>query len=118
MDDMRSAARVRAHMEFLADDLLEGRGAGTLGYDLAAKHVASVLRTYGFEPGRHRRKLFPAGAIAPEPSRGCRAHADAKERPACWAKPLTYDVWQADKKAAVEQDLSSNCQATYEVSLK
>lgn len=34
------------------------------------------------------------------------------------AKPLTYDVWKADKKVAVEQNLSSNCQATHEVSLK
>lgn len=37
-------------MEFLANDLLEGREAGTRGYDVAAKYVASVLQTYGYEP--------------------------------------------------------------------
>lgn len=34
------------------------------------------------------------------------------------AKSLTYDIRKADKKTTVAQDLSSNCQATYEVSLK
>ncbi|MGH9161781.1 MAG: M28 family metallopeptidase [Vicinamibacteraceae bacterium] len=43
-------ARVRAHMEFLADDLLEGREAGTRGYDVTAKYVAAVLQTYGYAP--------------------------------------------------------------------
>lgn len=32
-------------------------------------------------------------------------------------KPLTYDISRADKKAAVEQDLSTSCNATYDVSL-
>jgi Peptidase family M28/PA domain len=45
-----TAARVRAHVEFLADDLLEGREAGTRGYDVAARYVAAMLRTYGLEP--------------------------------------------------------------------
>ena len=38
-----SAERLRAHVTFLADDLLEGREAGTRGYDIAAKYVASSL---------------------------------------------------------------------------
>ena len=35
---------LRAHMEFLADDLLEGRAAGTRGYELAARYVAAQFR--------------------------------------------------------------------------
>lgn len=46
--------RVRAHVEFLADDLLEGRGAGARGYDIAANYVAAMLRAYGFEPAGDR----------------------------------------------------------------
>ncbi len=38
-------------MEFLADDLMEGREAGTRGYDLAAKYVATMSKAYGLEPG-------------------------------------------------------------------
>src|SRR5512137_2452268 len=32
---------IRAHLEFLADDLLEGRGTGSRGYELAAHYVRS-----------------------------------------------------------------------------
>ena len=41
---------IRAHVEFLADDLLEGRAAGTRGYDLAARYVASQMQAIGLEP--------------------------------------------------------------------
>lgn len=41
---------IRAHIRFLSDDLLEGREAGTRGFDLAAKYVASTLETMGLEP--------------------------------------------------------------------
>ena len=41
---------IRAHVEFLADDLLEGRGTGTRGYDLAAKYVAAQFEAMGLEP--------------------------------------------------------------------
>jgi hypothetical protein len=37
-----SASRIEADVRFLADDLLEGREAGTCGYDLAALYVASL----------------------------------------------------------------------------
>lgn len=43
--------RARAHLTFLADDLLEGRGAGTRGHALAAKYVAAQFRRIGLEPG-------------------------------------------------------------------
>ena len=34
------------------------------------------------------------------------------------AKPLVFDISKADKKATADQDLSRNCSATYNVSLK
>jgi Zn-dependent M28 family amino/carboxypeptidase len=42
---------MRAHVEFLADDLLEGRDAGTRGYDIAARYVASRFDGFGLKPG-------------------------------------------------------------------
>ena len=45
-----SGAAVRAHVEFLADDLLEGRDTGTRGYDLAARYVATQLELLGLAP--------------------------------------------------------------------
>ncbi|HJR54023.1 MAG TPA: M28 family metallopeptidase [Gemmatimonadota bacterium] len=41
---------IRAHMLFLADDLLEGRAPGTRGYDLAARYVAARFEALGLEP--------------------------------------------------------------------
>ena len=41
---------IRAHMSFLADDLLEGRGTGSRGYDLAAKYVAARFEALGLAP--------------------------------------------------------------------
>jgi Zn-dependent M28 family amino/carboxypeptidase len=46
-----SATRIRADIEFLADDLLEGREAATRGYDLAARYVAAALKAAGYAPG-------------------------------------------------------------------
>jgi hypothetical protein len=42
---------VRAHVAFLADDLLEGRKTGTRGYEIAARYVAAQLEAYGLKPG-------------------------------------------------------------------
>ncbi len=41
---------VRAHVTFLADDLLEGRDTGTRGYDIAANYVASQFIAMGLKP--------------------------------------------------------------------
>jgi len=41
----------RSHILFLADDLLEGREAGTRGYDVAARYVASQFAGLGLKPG-------------------------------------------------------------------
>ena len=40
----------RAHMAFLADDLLEGRGTGTRGHEIAALYVAAQFETLGLKP--------------------------------------------------------------------
>lgn len=40
---------MRAHVEFLASDLLEGRETGTRGYDIAAEYVASRFRSTGLQ---------------------------------------------------------------------
>lgn len=43
--------RFRAHIEFLADDLLEGRDTGSRGHEIAARYVASVFESLGLSPG-------------------------------------------------------------------
>lgn len=44
------ADKIRAHIEFLADDLLEGRDAGERGYDIAAQYFATQCKLLGLEP--------------------------------------------------------------------
>jgi len=39
----------RAHMAFLADDLLEGRGTGTRGHEIAARYVAAQFEAIGLK---------------------------------------------------------------------
>jgi hypothetical protein len=45
-----TADGLRAHMAFLADDLLEGRGTGTRGYQLAANYVRAQFEEMGLKP--------------------------------------------------------------------
>ncbi len=40
----------RAHMAFLADDLLEGRGTGKRGHEIAALYVAEQFEAMGLKP--------------------------------------------------------------------
>jgi len=42
--------RIRAHVRFLADDLLEGRGTGARGGDIAAAYIAAQFALDGLAP--------------------------------------------------------------------
>ena len=44
------AERIRAHVRFLSDDLLEGRGTGSRGGDIAAKYIATQFALDGLKP--------------------------------------------------------------------
>jgi hypothetical protein len=48
--DPGSIQRVRADVEFLASDSLEGRDTGSKGYVIAADYVAAQFRAIGLEP--------------------------------------------------------------------
>ena len=45
-----SPAAIEAHVRFLADDLLEGREAGSRGYDIAALYAAAQFGALGLMP--------------------------------------------------------------------
>lgn len=49
--DKISEERLRAHLEFLADDKREGRLTGSSGYQAAAEYVAAEFKSYGLKPG-------------------------------------------------------------------
>jgi hypothetical protein len=47
---MLSAKALSAHDQFLASDLLEGRGPGTRGDEIAEQYIAAQFESYGLEP--------------------------------------------------------------------
>ncbi|MBT8115146.1 MAG: M20/M25/M40 family metallo-hydrolase, partial [Arenicella sp.] len=53
-----SAELMRTHMATLADDNMQGREAGTAGYDKAAAYVAEELRKLGVLPGGDNGSYF------------------------------------------------------------
>lgn len=56
-DAIRSTA-IRAHVEFLASDLLEGRAAASRGHDIAAAYVAAQFQQSGLIPGGEADTFF------------------------------------------------------------
>jgi Zn-dependent M28 family amino/carboxypeptidase len=80
---MRSidAGRIRADVRFLADDLLEGRGTGTRGGDIAARYIATQFALDGLEPAGDDGSYFqtvrftgvhtlPSTSLALQPAQG------------------------------------------------
>jgi Zn-dependent M28 family amino/carboxypeptidase len=78
---------IRGHLEFLADDALEGRAPGTRGGLLAQKYIASQFRRLGLEPAGDGGSYFhrvPIISLTPRPTLAVAAPA---------AQPL---VWKDD----------------------
>lgn len=61
-DAIRPSA-IRAHVEFLVSDLLEGRAAASRGYDIAAAYVAAQLRQSGLLPAGEADSFFQPVAL-------------------------------------------------------
>ena len=66
-----SADVFRGHLEYLSDDLLEGRAPATRGGELAAKYVAAQFRRLGLEPAGDSGTYFhrvPVITHTPDPT--------------------------------------------------
>jgi Zn-dependent M28 family amino/carboxypeptidase len=65
-----SGERIRAHVKFLSSDLLEGRGVGQRGGDLAAEYIAAQFALIGAKPAGDNGTYFQAFTLigaAPQP---------------------------------------------------
>jgi Zn-dependent M28 family amino/carboxypeptidase len=62
--------RIRAHVRYLSHDLLEGRGTGQRGGDIAAEYIATQFAIYGLKAvgdnGTYMQKV-PMVGITPQP---------------------------------------------------
>ena len=63
--------RIRWHVRFLSHDLLEGRGTGQRGGDIAAEYIATQFALYGLKPmgdeGTYTQRV-PMVGITPDPA--------------------------------------------------
>src|SRR5450631_4234089 len=53
-----SGERIRAHVKFLASDLLEGRAPGSRGGDLATEYIATQYALLGLKPAGDKGTYF------------------------------------------------------------
>jgi Zn-dependent M28 family amino/carboxypeptidase len=66
-----SAAVFKSHLQFLSDDLLEGRAPGTRGGELAARYIAAQFERMGLEPAGDSGTYYhrvPIISLNPSPS--------------------------------------------------
>src|SRR6202163_3711595 len=56
--EMPAAEKIRAHVKFLASDLLEGRGTGQRGGDIAAEYIATQFELFGLKPAKENGTYF------------------------------------------------------------
>src|SRR5207302_8339112 len=96
-----SGERIRAHVKFLASDLLEGRGVGTRGGDLATDYLASQFAIIGAKPAGDNGTYFqrvPLVGAATQPSASLSAEAGGKRVSFRWLEDFV-GVSQQQKPA-------------------
>ena len=72
---------VRAHIKYLSDDLLEGRGPGARGGDLAAKYIATQLEALGLKGAGAQGSFFqPVSLVGVKADPQTKLIIEAKER--------------------------------------
>jgi Zn-dependent M28 family amino/carboxypeptidase len=102
-----TAPHVRAHLGFLADDVLEGRAPGTRGGDLAAHYVATRFERIGLQPvdGSYFQSI-PFTAWKPLPD-SIVAEFGARERRTVLRYPDDFVLWteSAARSSQVSADV-------------
>ena len=96
---------LRAHLEFLADDALEGRAPGTRGGKTAAKYIATQFERLGLEPAGDSGTYFqrvPIISLTPAPTL---AVAGASATPLAWKNDFVMWSMRNDSLVNVRGDV-------------
>jgi Zn-dependent M28 family amino/carboxypeptidase len=86
-DSLISPARIRADVKYLSSDLLEGRGVGQRGGDLATQYIADQFAKAGAKPAGDKGTYFqkvPLVGIDPQPQTQLGAAAKGKSADFHW----------------------------------
>ena len=110
MEEIRPEA-MRAHIRFLADDLLEGRGTGTRGYQLAANYVAARFEALGLEPAGVNGTYFqpvPLRKVDLEPGRSSMSVSrNGQVLTLTYAEDYLLDTWMANNFQDAETSVAA-----------
>jgi len=93
-----SPARIREHVKFLSSDLLEGRGVGQRGGDLATEYIATQFALAGAQPAGENGTYFqkvPLVGVETQPGAQLSASAGARSLSFNW---LTDFVGATDEQ--------------------
>jgi Zn-dependent M28 family amino/carboxypeptidase len=96
---------LRAHLEFLSDDALEGRAPGTRGGETAAKYIATQFERLGLEPAGDSGTYFqrvPIISLTPAPTL---AVAGASATPLAWKNDFVLWSMRNDSLVNVRSDV-------------
>lgn len=100
--DAASVEAFRAHLEYLADDLLEGRAPATRGGELAARYIAAQFRRLGLEPAGDSGTYFhhvPIIGLTARPRLALRGPGTGSLR-----TPEDYVLWSERNEPSVSLD--------------
>ena len=107
-DSSLSAVRIREHTRFLSSDLLEGRGVGQRGGDLATEYIATQFALTGAQPAGEGRTYFqkvPLIGLDPQPASRLSASAAGKTVDFRWGDDFVGDDLTERPSGSFEGDL-------------
>lgn len=97
---------IRAHVKFLSSDLLEGRGTGQRGGDIAADYIATQFALNGLKPagqnGTYLQRV-PMVGVATDPSSSLTLQINGKSMP---LRPLE-DIVAMDESQSATSDMDA-----------
>jgi hypothetical protein len=100
---------IRAHIEFLADDLLEGRGTGSRGHKLAENYIRAQCETSGLrgagEGGGYFQKLPLVRAIVEEKETTFNLKAGENTRSLVYGKDFVMPDTHRDTEGSASGEL-------------
>jgi Zn-dependent M28 family amino/carboxypeptidase len=102
-----SGERIRAHVKFLSSDLLEGRGPGARGGDLAAEYIASQLALIGAKPAGDQGTYFQnftLVGVAPQTQTELIASGSGGQMKFRWLDDFVGVTYQQTPDAAFDGD--------------
>lgn len=99
--------RIRGHVKFLSSDLLEGRGVGVRGGELAAEYLATQLEVLGVKPAGENGSYFqrvPLVGVEPLPSASMSGAMQGSLLGFRWLEDFVGMTYQQKENASLEAE--------------